>query len=145
MKQIIKIILLVIIAAVVLRWLELKDWYRLNYRELSEKEQNIFEWKSDYDEFQDNRNVYAKYFGVEEFMFPRQEVFQIKLLEKDKIFKTFGVSKTLKKDRIKEIVALFNDPLNFDWGETTWGANDVDYILKFYDNNNRLIGKVEMC
>jgi len=145
MKRILKIIFIVVIGGVIIRWLDLKDYYRTNFNELSEKEHELFEWKSHYDEYLDHRNVYGKYFGVEDFEFPRQEVFKIKMLEKDKVFKTFWISKTLKEDKINEIVTLFNNPMNFDWGETTWSDEDVDFIFKFYDNKNRLIGKVDMC
>jgi hypothetical protein len=67
------------------------------------------------------------------------------MLEKDKLFKTFWISRTLKQERVAEIVDFFNNPLNFDWGETTWGNEDIDYIFKFYDQANRLIGKVDIC
>jgi len=129
----------------VIKWLDYKDFYRVNYSELSEKEQELFEWKSHYDEYLDHRKAYEKYFGNKDFEFPRQNVAKIKMLEKDKVFKTFWISKTAKEERINEIVRLFNNPLNFDWGETTWGDNDIDFIFKFYDSKNRLIGKVNMC
>jgi len=145
MKRTIKIILIIIIAGVIYKWLDLNDYYQVNYLELSEKEQELFEWKSHYDEFLDHRKAYEKYFDNDKFKFPRQEVSKIKMLEKDKVFKTFWISRTLKQERVTEIVGLFNNTLNFDWGETTWGDEDVDYIFKFYDKSNRLIGKVDIC
>lgn len=145
MKRILKIILIISIILFVLKWLDSQDYYRYNYLELSEKEQEIFEWKSHYDAYLDHRKVYEEHFGSEKYMFPRQEVSKIKMLEKDKLFKTFWVSSTLKKERISELVSLFNNPENFDWGETTWSDEDVDYIFKFYNENNELIGKVDMC
>lgn len=145
MKRIFKIILIVSIIVFVLKWLDFKDYYRYNYLELSEKEQEIFEWKGHYDAYLDHRKVYEKYFGSEKYMFPRQEVSKIKMLEKDKLFKTFWVTSTLKSERINQLVALFNSHENFDWGETTWGDEDIDYIFKFYDSKNRLIGKIDLC
>ncbi len=145
MKRIYKAILIILILIVVFQWLDYKDYFSYDFKEISKKEQEVFEWKSSFKNHLDHRKVYKKHFDNEKYKFPRQNVSKIKLLEKDKLFKSFWVSRTLKKERVNELVGVFNNPNNFDWGETTWGDNDIDYIFKFYNESGQLVGKVDVC
>jgi hypothetical protein len=143
MKLILKITIPILLIVIVYKFLDYKDFYQYDFNELSDSETELFKYKAAYD-FQDHRNVYKGYFGNAQFLFPRHKVDKIVLLEKDKIFKTFWIKRRLKNERINEIIGLFNTPENFDWGETTWGPSDYDYIFKFY-NNGDLVGRIDMC
>ncbi|MDF1548356.1 MAG: hypothetical protein P1P88_11080 [Bacteroidales bacterium] len=143
MKLILKIIITFLLIFVAYKFLDYKDFYRYDFKELSDTENGIFKYKATYD-YQAHRNVYNEYVGKTEFLFPRQKVDKIVLLEKDKLLKTFWMKRRLKDEKINEIIGLFNNPGNFNWGETTWGPSDYDYIFKFY-NNGDLVGKIDMC
>ena len=143
-KSIYKIIIAIFLLIFLLYWLDLNDFYQSNYNNLTKKEEKIFEWKSDYDSYMDHRKVYGKYFNNKRFCFPRQDVYKIKILKKDKWLKLFWISKTIKPYQNNEIISFFNNPHNFDWGETTVEESDKKYILKFYDYNDRVVGKLSI-
>ena len=43
------------------------------------------------------------------------------------------------------LTTFFNNPDNFSWGETTWSLDESDYILRFFDENDKLIGQIWIC
>ena len=49
------------------------------------------------------------------------------------------------KGHISEVIAFFNNPINFDWGETTWEVTESEYILRFYSKQDKEIGKIWLC
>ncbi|WP_282030849.1 hypothetical protein [Winogradskyella eximia] len=104
-------------------------------------EQNIFDWKDHYDEYQDHRNVYKEHFGFGKYKFPREYVSKIKLFKNDFLISRL-TSKTVSELNKADLITFFNNPSNFDWLETTWSISQSEYILRFYNEENKEIGKI---
>lgn len=87
--------------------------------------------------------IYTAHFGDDNFTFPRQPVDKIKLFENKPLIGTL-TSKTLKRKYNQDVLEFFNDPTNFSWEETTWSADESEYILRFY-NQDKIVGKIYLC
>jgi len=73
------------------------------------------EFKAEYLSQLTSKVISAKYFNFIDYLKPKK-------LQKDKL------------------ISLFNDTTNFSIGETTF--DKVDYVVRFYDSENRLIMKI---
>ncbi len=100
------------------------------------------------DENNDNqypKELYSRNFGNPKYEFPRSNVNMIKIQNNIPLLSRLTSKTITKKSKIEFIIELFNNPKNFDWGETTWSINESEYIFRFYDEQNVEIGKVWLC
>lgn len=88
--------------------------------------------------------AYIDNFSNPNYRFPRSEVNSIKIYKNRPIISRFS-SKTLSRENQIQIIDFFNNPDNFDWGETTWNLNEAEYIVRFFDKKNDNIGTVWLC
>jgi hypothetical protein len=68
---------------------------------------------------EEQEKAFEKNFGNEKYSFPREEVAEVKLF-RNRFLLSRLTSKTLSKSSKSEVITFFNNPVNFDWGETTW-------------------------
>lgn len=54
-------------------------------------------------------------------------------------------SKTLKRNHIEPFLKFCNDSVNFDWRETTWDITESKYYVRFYNSDNKVVGKIYFC
>ena len=92
----------------------------------------------------EQRKAFEKNFGFGKYKFPREQTAKIKLF-KNTLLTSRITYKTLDDLNKSDIIAFFNNPNNFDWSETTWNVNDSEYILRFYNKENKEIGKIWLC
>ena len=75
---------------------------------------------------------------------PKRQCWKSKIYKNEFLISRI-TSKTLSDKDTKSTIDFFNNPDNFDWGETTWDLNESEYILRFFDNQDNEIGKVWLC
>ena len=51
----------------------------------------------------------------------------------------------LTKEQATTIVEIIKDSRNFDWGETTWAIRETDFFFRFYDSEEKELGKFWVC
>jgi hypothetical protein len=146
MKRILK----TIIATISIFWMTLfwywandNDFFQGNYNDLSEQQKEMFKWRSDIDNF-DLPQVYRQHFADKEFIFPRQQVSKIKLFKNTPILGAF-TGKSLKQNQVDNFLIFCNDTTNFDWGETTWGLDEAEYLIRLYNSEDKIVGKIYFC
>ena len=88
--------------------------------------------------------AFVKNFGVEKYKFPRENVAEIKLFKNTFLISRLS-SKTVSNLNKSDLLLFFNNPINFDWSETTWDLTEAEYILRFYDDKGNEIGKIWLC
>jgi hypothetical protein len=88
---------------------------------------------------------FKKNFGNPKYDFPRCSVKKIKVLDNVPLVSRLTSNTITEKNKIDFILDFFNNPKNFDWGETTWSINESEYIFRFYDEENNEIGTVWLC
>jgi hypothetical protein len=88
--------------------------------------------------------AFEKNFGFGKYKFPREHVAKIKLF-KNNFLTSRLTSKTVSELNKADLITFFNSPSNFDWSETTWSLSKPEYILRFYNKENKEIGKVWLC
>ncbi|MFT5753879.1 MAG: hypothetical protein ACI924_001104 [Flavobacterium sp.] len=88
--------------------------------------------------------AFEKNFGFGKYKFPREHVAKIKLF-KNNFLTSRLTSKTMSELNKKDLITFFNNPNNFDWSETTWSLSESEYILRFYNKENKEIGKIWLC
>jgi len=88
---------------------------------------------------------FKKNFGNPKYEFPRSTVKKIKILDNVPLISRLTSQTITVKNKIDFILEFFNNPQNFDWGETTWSINESEYIFRFYNEANNEIGKVWLC
>lgn len=93
---------------------------------------------------EEQEKAFERNFGNEKYNFPREEVAEVKLF-KNRFLLSRLTSNTLSKSSKSEVIAFLNNPVNFDWGETTWEVTESEYILRFYNKQNKEIGKIWLC
>jgi hypothetical protein len=134
-----KILILAIISLTLIYYfIEKNDFFNTKFQELSEKEMK---------EFQNQNNIkeaFRNHFTDIKLRFPKQQVSKIKIFNNIPVIGTL-TGKTLKKDYISDFLYELNDTLNFNWTETTWDISESEYYLRFYDNQNKIIGKLYLC
>ncbi len=146
MKQLLKIILLVVAVfalASFAYWADEQDYFKSNYKDLTEQEKEIFKWRSEPENF-DLVEVYRQHFTDNDFIFPRQQVTTIKLFKNMPLVGVF-TGKTLKQNKVNSFIQFCNDTANFDWGETTWGLHEAEYFIRLYNAKNEVVGKIYFC
>lgn len=126
-------------------WLDYKDYYNTDYRDLTEEQMAKFRWKESYDNGgQQLKNAYIAQFNNKQFEFPRQKVINIEMFRNIPVLGIFtGV--TLNREQIDFILNYCNNPSNFDWGETTWSERDSKYMFRFYNERGAVVGKLYVC
>ena len=110
-------------------------------RHIPEEEIEEFHFYKRIDEVQ---IAYARNYKNPEYSFPRCNVEKVKIY-KNQFLMSRITSRTLSNKNAKSTIDFFNDPKNFDWGETTWSLKESEYILRFFDNQDNEIGKVWLC
>ncbi len=93
---------------------------------------------------EEQEKAFEKNFGNQKYSFPREEVAEVKLF-RNRFLLSRLTSKTLSKSSKSEVITFFNNPVNFDWGETTWEVAESEYILRFYNKEDKEIGKIWLC
>ena len=97
-----------------------------------------------YQSIEEKKQAYEKKYGNSEWNFPKGKTETIKLY-KNKLLISRISAKTLSKRSKKEMINFLNNSENFNWSETTWSLNEAEYILRFYNSENKEIGKVWLC
>jgi len=90
------------------------------------------------------QKAFEQNFGNIKYKFPREKVTKIKLY-KNKYLISRITSKNLSKENILDVELFFNNPENFNWGETTWSLNEAEYILRFFNEKDVKIGQIWIC
>lgn len=106
-------------------------------------------YRNQLEEFIDTSDVQTRLNFINEFKnpsfkFPREEVSKIVLFRNVFLISRL-TKKQISKNSIQDLTDFFNNPNNFDWDETTWSLDESEYILRFYDEDNKLIGQIWIC
>ena len=125
----------------VIKIVDISDRNQLYSRHTPKKELNEFYL---YQTFDEQKKAYEKNFTNPEWKFPREKTETIKLYENKNLISRI-TAKTLSEKNKMKILTFFNNPINFNWSETTWNLNEAEYILRFYNSNDKEIGKVWLC
>ncbi len=86
---------------------------------------------------EEQEKAFEKNFGNEKCNFPREKVAKVILFKNWFLLRRL-TSKTISESSKSEVISFFNNPVNFDWGETTWEIAESDYILRFYNKEVEL-------
>jgi hypothetical protein len=134
-----------IILVLVLFWFiaDTQDYFKASYRDLTEQQKAVFQWHSK-DSTKNIYKAYQEHFGDTVYNFPRQPVTSIKLYPNKAIIGTVR-SMTLSIEDTHKLLSFCNNPNNFNWGETTWSSSEAEYVLKLFNKEHRLVGKVYVC
>ncbi len=146
MRRLRKIILTIIAISGLLAlwyWTDTNDYFRTNYRNLTDKEESIFKWR-DGDDGDKLMNRYRQHFNDTTFFFPRQSVKTIKCFKNIPMVGAF-TSRTLKHNYNDTFITFCNDTTNFSWGETTGSVSESEYYVRLYDSSDKVIGKIYFC
>ena len=147
MKKIMKFVLIFIGIfglSILWFWADKNDYFNSKYRDLSEKEMSIFDWKRSEEQKIELAEIYKRNFNDTIYKFPRQKVNKIKCFQNIPMIGIF-TGKTLKVENNIEFLNFCNNTSNFQWGETTWETSESEYYFNFYDKENRIIGKMYFC
>lgn len=87
---------------------------------------------------------YESFFNNPKYKFPRKNTAYIKLY-KNRFLISRLTSNTFDSQSKDELIKFFNNPINFNWSETTWSINESEYIIRFFDEDDNEIGKVFLC
>lgn len=93
---------------------------------------------------EEQEKVYEENFGNEKYKFPRNNVAKIKLYQNKFLISRLTSKDISQSDKIK-LLNFFNNPDNFNWGETTWSLDESEYILSFFDEKKVEVGKIWLC
>lgn len=139
--KIIKKILFAIIIISVIGFAIISDIFdRRQYYSTFPPEEELTEFFM-YKTTEEQEKAFEENFGNEKYNFPREEVAEVKLFRNTFLVSRL-TSKTLSESSKTKIISFFNDPVNFDWSETTWEVTDSEYILRFYNKEEKEIGKI---
>lgn len=97
-----------------------------------------------YETTEEQEKAFEKNFGNEKYKFPREEVAEVKLFQ-NRFLVSRLTSKTLSESSKAKVISFFNDSGNFDWSETTWEVIESEYIMRFYNEKGKEIGKIWLC
>ena len=93
------------------------------------------------DSILDIRLHYQKYFGQNRFRFPRDTV--TKVIVRKNIPLVSSLTKyQLSHKSLTALLQFLNNPDNFTWKNNTMLYSQADYIINFYDANQKLNGKL---
>jgi hypothetical protein len=90
---------------------------------------------------EDIKQAYERNYDNPTYLFPRGDVNKV-LIFKNIPFVSRLTGRMINKS---EILDFIRNPENFDWSETTWSIDEAEYILRFYDIENKEIGKMWIC
>jgi hypothetical protein len=93
---------------------------------------------------EERKSAFEKHFGFGKYKFPREQVVKIKLFRNNFLTSRL-TSITVSELNKSDLITFFNNPSNFHWSETTWNLSESEYILRFYNKENKEIGKVWLC
>lgn len=110
-------------------------------RSISEEEIKEFHNSKTIDEVQE---AYERNYENPDYAFPRGNVEEVKIYKNQFLISRI-TSRTLSNENAMSAIDFFNDPDNFDWGETTWRLSESEYILRFFDSQENEIGTVWLC
>lgn len=139
-KKILLIIGILAIVGLISIW-DIFDREQFYSKHISADERNEFYM---YKTTEQQEKAFEKNFEVEKYKFPRKKVSKIKLF-KNTFLTSRLTAKTVSNLNKLDLICFFNNPLNFDWSETTWGLSESEYILRFYDDKDNEIGKIWLC
>jgi hypothetical protein len=88
--------------------------------------------------------TYEDAWNMEEFRFPRKAAKHVYVYKNLPLISRFSRSKLTENQQFR-FIELLNDPSTFDWSETTWSIREADFIVRFFDENDEVIGKVWVC
>ena len=88
--------------------------------------------------------AFEKNFKNPKYSFSKTEIKKIKVYKNQFLISRLNSVKVTEKQK-NEIIDFFNNPENFDYGETTWELNEAEYILRFYDKNEKEVHKIWIC
>lgn len=94
--------------------------------------------------FEEQKKIFENNFNFLKYKFPREEVQKIKLFKNQFLISRI-TSKNISNFNKFEIINFFNNPMNFHWSETTWSLRESEYILRFYNEKDKLIGETWIC
>jgi hypothetical protein len=90
------------------------------------------------------KDFYQKHLTDSLYKFPRKQVVKVIVYKNipliGRLFK-----KQLSKKQQDSLLVFLNNSEHFNWENNPMHFSEADYILKFYDRSNRLIGKVWFC
>lgn len=141
MKKTIGIILTIL--GISLLWkIDVQDRYETSLpKYFSDEEQNFF---VHYKTVEESKEVIKLNWADEKYQFPREEIATIKYYKNTPFISRFN-SKTLSENQIQELVSIINNPINFDWSETTWRIEESNYFFRFFDKDDKEIGELWVC
>ena len=87
---------------------------------------------------------YQKYFGQNRFRFPRDSVIAVVVRKNIPFVSTF-FKHQLSQASQGDLLQFLNNPDNFTWQHNTMLYSQADYIINFYDANQKLNGKLWLC
>jgi hypothetical protein len=141
-------LLMLFIFLIIWVWADINDYFDSDYRDLSNDEMIQFKWKDNYDDAGKMlQKAFISQFHNDAYKFPRQPVSEVKLFRN---IPSIGLltGRKLNQKQMDSVLDLFNDPSNFDWGETTWAYFDNlenQYVFKFYNHEGAIVGKIDFC
>ncbi|MCG8328039.1 MAG: hypothetical protein MI974_10160 [Chitinophagales bacterium] len=141
MKRIIKIVSTIIIIGIV--WMiDLQDRYSTKLSHyFSEEEATFFMY---YKTAEESQEVIKANWDKKEYQFPREILKSIRYYKNIPFFSRL-MSKKLAKEQEVKLIEIINDPGNFHWGETTWAIKESSCFFRFFNEENKEIGKLWVC
>ena len=132
------VIVLLLIGLILIVLFDYADRIAIFSKYTPEKDFNEFSF---YKTVEAKQNAYERHFHDTLYEFPRCNA------KKVKIFRNIPVISRITGKQVNktEFLSFFNTPDNFNWSETTWTINETDYILRFYDFNNKTVGTIWIC
>ncbi len=97
---------------------------------------------------ENNKNIQQSFknnFRNPKYQFPRSDIKKIKVFQNILLISRLTSHTIIEKSKLEFILELFNNPDNFDWGETTWSIRESDYIFRFYNDSDEEVGIVWLC
>jgi hypothetical protein len=105
----------------------------------SQQEINAFKTQDD-----SLKTIYQAHFFDKRFSFPRQSIRNIKITKNIPVIGRF-IAQTLPIERQEKLIKFLNNPDNFTWKRVTMLHSDADYIIYFYNDKGKSIGKIWLC
>ncbi len=138
------LILLIIITTLgIWFWVEKQDYFQSEYKTLSSTQMRLFKWQ-DGDNDSSLKARYERNFKDTALAFPGKPVTMVRLFKNIPLWGSLTF-KNLKGNKILEFIQFCNNPDNFSWAETTWNTGESEYYLKFYNQQNKVVGKIYFC
>lgn len=136
-----KILFLIVFITILLIVVDYYDRENFTERSLNKKFQSEF---LNYETTEGVEKAFEKNFNNPKYNFSKTEISTIRFYKNNFLFSRLNSIKATEKEK-NEIINFFNNPENFDYGETTWELNEAEYILRFYDKNEKEIDKIWIC